>query len=148
MLVCARKEVPMFPMLVPRSKLIVLCGLAAILFPIHDTCAATSRVLYAFAGPPNDAAYPYAGLIADKAANLYGTTYQGGSGDCSRDDLIGCGTVFKLAPNGTGTLLYSFQSGSDGAAPYAGLIADKAGNLYGTIIYGGGKTSVTSSAVA
>ena len=38
-----------------------------------------SRVLYDFEGAP-DGAYPEGGLIADHAGNLYGTTWQGGSG--------------------------------------------------------------------
>ena len=50
----------------------------------------------------------------------------------------GCGTVFKLAPDGTETVLYAFQGGSDGSIPVAGLIMDKAGNLYGTTYFGGG----------
>lgn len=71
---------------------------------------------------------PYAGLVADKKGNLYGTTYAGGA--------AGVGTVFKLARNGTETVLFSF-GGTDGQYPYAGLIADKAGNLYGTTSSGG-----------
>jgi uncharacterized repeat protein (TIGR03803 family) len=45
--------------------------------------------------------------------------------------------VFKLSPSGTETVLYSFTGGSDGGGPYAGLIADSSGNLYGTTQYGG-----------
>ena len=37
----------------------------------------------------------------------------------------------------TALVLYSFQGGTDGAAPQAGLIEDQAGNLYGTTVYGG-----------
>jgi uncharacterized repeat protein (TIGR03803 family) len=59
--------------------------------------------------------------------NLYGTTFAGGSYVCSG----GCGTVFKLTPSGTETVLYRF-TGGDGANPTAGLIADASGNLYGT----------------
>jgi uncharacterized repeat protein (TIGR03803 family) len=77
-----------------------------------------------------DGRHPYAGLIMDQAGNLYGTTYEGGVGDG--------GTVFKLAPNGTETVLHAFSGGSDGYSPYAGLIMDQVGDLYGTTYFGGG----------
>jgi uncharacterized repeat protein (TIGR03803 family) len=51
------------------------------------------------------------------------------------------GLVFKLAPNSNGSwtesVLYNFTGGSDGGSPYAGLIFDTAGNLYGTTMAGG-----------
>ena len=84
-------------------------------------------VLYNFKGyhGGGDGAHPNAGLIADGAGNFYGTTTQGGNADW--------GTVFKLAPDGTETVLYSFEAGSDGAEPIGGtLLGDGAGNLYGT----------------
>jgi uncharacterized repeat protein (TIGR03803 family) len=92
------------------------------------------RFLYGFCAQTGcaDGANPYAGLIMDAAGNLYGTTEYGGSSDK--------GVVFELAPDGTETVLYSFcqQSGcADGANPYAGLIMDAAGNLYGTAAGGG-----------
>ena len=65
----------------------------------------------------------------DKKGNLYGTTFGGGAD--------GAGVVFKLAPNGTETVLYSFTGGNDGSSPYAGLIMDKKGNLYSTTDKGG-----------
>jgi uncharacterized repeat protein (TIGR03803 family) len=75
---------------------------------------------------------PEAGLIFDATGNLYGTTYGGGT-----DNL---GTVFKLTPNADGSwtesVLHSFNSG-DGANPWAGLIFDATGNLYGTTESGG-----------
>jgi uncharacterized repeat protein (TIGR03803 family) len=86
-------------------------------------------VIYAFAGYPNDGSFPGAGLIADSAGNVYGTTAYGGMGNA--------GTVFKLAPNGTETVLYAFTGGSDGANPAAHLTIDK-GRLYGTTYQGGG----------
>jgi len=92
----------------------------------------TETVLYAFTGG-NDGGYPSGGLIADKAGNLYGTTSAGGSGGC----YSGCGTVFKLTPDGTETVLHSFNNGSDGFSPLENLIADPVGNLYGTTTYGG-----------
>jgi uncharacterized repeat protein (TIGR03803 family) len=44
--------------------------------------------------------------------------------------------IFKITPGGTETLLHSFQD-TDGAFPYAGLLMDSAGNLYGTTVNGG-----------
>jgi uncharacterized repeat protein (TIGR03803 family) len=89
----------------------------------------TETVLYSFAH--GDGGWmPLAGLIADSAGNLYGTTDAGGTADF--------GTVFKLAPDGTETVLYSFQGGNDGKIPVDTLLADSAGNLYGTTFEGGG----------
>jgi uncharacterized repeat protein (TIGR03803 family) len=76
-----------------------------------------------------DGGSPYAGLIADPAGNLYGTTYKGGAS--------GAGVVYKVAPSGGETVLYSFTGGADGGNPYAGVISDPEGNLYGTTVYGG-----------
>jgi uncharacterized repeat protein (TIGR03803 family) len=90
----------------------------------------TENVLYRFSGP--DGGDPLASLIFDATGNLYGTTADGGASDA--------GTVFKLTPNSDGTwtesVLHSF-SGPDGGTPYAGLIFDAAGNLYGTTSSGG-----------
>jgi uncharacterized repeat protein (TIGR03803 family) len=49
----------------------------------------------------------------------------------------GAGVVFKLDPTGRETVLHAFADGADGAFPYAGLIRDAAGNLYGTTLFGG-----------
>jgi uncharacterized repeat protein (TIGR03803 family) len=77
-----------------------------------------------------DGAFPYAPLIRDSEGNLYGTASAGGSDNCYPN---GCGTVFKLDPSGNETTLHEFAGGtSDGCNPYQGVIADKAGNLYGT----------------
>ena len=98
--------------------------------------------LYAFQGGPGDGANPLGTLLMDPSGNLYGTTSGGGqnSGEiCGANEGYGCGTVFKLAPDGTETVLYQFQGGGekDGANPSAGLIADGSGNLYGTTGRGG-----------
>ena len=69
------------------------------------------------------------GLFADNAGNLYGTTFMGGPS--------GAGTVFEVSPAGQETVLYSFKGGNDGANPEAGVIMDRAGNLYGTTYFGG-----------
>jgi uncharacterized repeat protein (TIGR03803 family) len=68
-------------------------------------------------------------LIRDKAGNLYGTTGGGGPS--------GYGTVFKLDPSGTETVLHFFGGPPDGIAPIAGLIMDSKGNLYGATWWGG-----------
>jgi uncharacterized repeat protein (TIGR03803 family) len=73
-------------------------------------------------------ARPNAGLIGDRAGNLYGTTQQGGTNSY--------GVVFEVAPNGTETVLHTF-AGSDGAYPVGGLIRDAQGNFYGTTQHGG-----------
>jgi uncharacterized repeat protein (TIGR03803 family) len=67
---------------------------------------------------------------------FYGTAYYGG--DCSSQG--GCGTIFKISPNGKFTRLYSFCSltnCADGANPYAGLVLGTDGNFYGTASSGG-----------
>jgi uncharacterized repeat protein (TIGR03803 family) len=93
----------------------------------------SETVLYSFAGG-SDGSNPEAGLIKDAAGNLYGTTYFGGGSGCGGG---GCGTVFKVAPDGTETVLYSFTGGSDGGGPNAGLIANEKGLLFGTTLNGG-----------
>lgn len=96
------------------------------------TAQARIAILHAFTGRHGDGAYPIGGLIADKAGNLYGTTSW-----CGKH---GQGTVFKLAPDGTETVLHSFWDGDgDGAYPYARLIRDKTGVLYGTTTSGGAR---------
>jgi uncharacterized repeat protein (TIGR03803 family) len=99
------------------------------------TASGTESVLYSFAGS-NDGIFPYGGLVADPSGDLYGTTETGGGNGCFSGN--GCGTVFEIAPDGSETVLYRFAGGTDGGNPYAGLIRDKAGNLYGTTFAGGG----------
>ena len=81
--------------------------------------------------------HPFAGLTLDAAGNLYGTTVTGGDHTC--DPPFGCGTVFKLDPTGRLTVLHRFH-GLDGDQPFAGLVLDAAGNLYGTTAGGGVST--------
>jgi uncharacterized repeat protein (TIGR03803 family) len=92
--------------------------------------AQTFTVLWSFAGAPGPGS-PYAGLIQDHAGNLYGTTYGGGTS--------GAGTVFKVSKAGQDTVLYNFcaYNCTVGYFPYAGLVQDPNGNLYGTASNGG-----------
>jgi len=93
-------------------------------------------VLHRFAGAA-DGSYSASSLIADSAGNLYGTTELGGSSSCNDS---GCGTVFKLAPDGSETVLHAFLGGADGAGPTSSLLRDPSGNLYGTTGVGGGSS--------
>jgi uncharacterized repeat protein (TIGR03803 family) len=102
--------------------------------------ASNYKALYNFTDS-TDGDSPAAGLIFDRAGNVYGKTVLGGASEnCSS---LGCGTVFKLSPNSGGwteSVLYSFGSasnGSDGIYPYATLVFDQTGNLYGTTSGGG-----------
>jgi uncharacterized repeat protein (TIGR03803 family) len=93
----------------------------------------TETVLHSFSGG-TDGLEPVGGLVKGRNGSLYGTTEGGGSTGCYG---YGCGTVFKLAPDGTETVLHSFTGGTDGLGPVAGLIKDSSGNLYGTTQQGG-----------
>jgi len=96
-----------------------------------DSAPTHYRVLYRFQGG-TDGKFSRAGLVRDDAGNLYGTTERGGSGNCPN----GCGVVFKVNPSGNESVLHSFDN-SDGKRPFASLIIDAAGNLYGTTFWGG-----------
>lgn len=100
-------------------------------------------VLHSFTGVP-DGAVPQSNLVRDTAGNFYGTTYAGGSSACGGVPP-GCGTVFKLAPDGTETVLHVFpDQANDGVFPmWGGLIQDAAGNLYGNTTAGGANSGGT-----
>jgi|HubBroStandDraft_5_1064220.scaffolds.fasta_scaffold07716_3 uncharacterized repeat protein (TIGR03803 family) len=135
-----------------HSQLARLIFIAVIAIAFTTTAAAgvKERVLYNFSG--NDGKLPESALIFDSAGNLYGTTFEGGTGDHSLCQQ-GCGVVFELSRTSHGvkqTVLYNFCSladCSDGANPAAGLILDAAGNLYGTTT-GGGNQNVACPGTA
>jgi uncharacterized repeat protein (TIGR03803 family) len=109
--------------------------------------------LYTFQGGV-DGTRPVADLVMDASGNLYGETQFGGD-SASVYCNGGCGTVFRLAPDGNGgwvkSILYSFRGNNtgnqsnDGGDPSGGLVLDSSGNLYGTTIGGGGPCTFTSS---
>jgi uncharacterized repeat protein (TIGR03803 family) len=74
-------------------------------------------------------AYPYAGLVLCDDGNLYGAASSGGA--------FGNGTLFRMAPSGQQTVLYSFTGGADGSFPMATLVQAADGNLYGSTFFGG-----------
>lgn len=123
------------PSMVLRAAIacMVFCAAAVIVSPAQSTLFFT---LASF--DYTDGAYPYAGLMQADDGTFYGTTQGGGGTGCGAS---GCGTVFKITPQGTLTLLYSFCLGGypcpDGYGPSAGLVQGTGGNLYGTTAYGG-----------
>ena len=79
----------------------------------------------------------FGGVVFDDAGNLYGTmSFYGIVGpSCA----AGCGSVFKLTPQGRlwrPTTLYAFMGGADGGEPFDRLLVTP-GGIYGTTIYGG-----------
>src|ERR1022692_4903256 len=85
-------------------------------------------ILHSFRSTP-DGAGPMASLLLEHGI-LYGTTFGGGK--------TNGGTVFKVnVKTGRETVLYNFTAGADGDSPYAGVITDGNGNLYGTTGGGG-----------
>jgi uncharacterized repeat protein (TIGR03803 family) len=89
-------------------------------------------IIHAFQGGA-DGANPVGGVTVDALGNVYGTTTAGGT---TND-----GIVFQLSPNTTGgwkySIVYTFQGGNDGASPYATVILDQRGNVYGATSTGG-----------
>ncbi len=78
---------------------------------------------------------PNGNLVLARDGNFYGTTRAGGANQ-SCNPNSSCGTIFKMTPGGTLTMLYNF-SGPDGANPNSGLIQAADGNFYGTTDWGG-----------
>jgi uncharacterized repeat protein (TIGR03803 family) len=104
--------------------------------PVAPATEWTETVLHSFGTSSGDGEYPYEGVIFDSKGTLYSTAYNGGTS--------GTGTVFKLTPpvapatQWTETALHSFgTSRGDGDHPFAGLIFDSSGALYGTTRTGG-----------
>jgi uncharacterized repeat protein (TIGR03803 family) len=96
---------------------------------VYELNKSGTQTTFLFSFNQFDGGEPYAGVVRDKAGNLYGTTTMGGAN--------AYGAVFKIDTLGNETVLHSFN-GTDGADPYGGLVLDSAGNLYGVTRDGGG----------
>ena len=113
----------------------------SLLFLAGAAHAQTFAVIHSFEGP--DGYVPSAGLTADAAGNLYGTTRSGGAFNlppfCQVYAEIGCGTVFKLSKRNSSWLLASLFSfaGRDGAYPMTPVTVGPNGILFGTTSVGG-----------
>jgi uncharacterized repeat protein (TIGR03803 family) len=102
------------------------------------TPAGEFTLLHSFAGPPDDGAYPIAGVVQGADGNLYGTTAAGGG--AQQVCQYGCGTVFRITLNGKETILHRFCSlanCADGFFLEGGLVQATDGNLYGASLGGG-----------
>jgi uncharacterized repeat protein (TIGR03803 family) len=97
-------------------------------------------VLHRFTGG-SDGAYPMASVVLDTAGNLYSTASTGGNGnDCKVPYSTGCGVVFELGyakGKWHEQVLYAFQGETDGASPFAAVVMDSHGNIYGTTFTAG-----------
>jgi uncharacterized repeat protein (TIGR03803 family) len=87
-----------------------------------------ATIIHTFTGAPGDGYYPEGTLALDKAGKLYGTTSSGGTNNA--------GTVYELSPGSDGIwseqILHSFARTGDGEGPWAGVVLDSTGNIYGT----------------
>jgi len=88
-----------------------------------------------FDGSPYDGEYPLGILVEGSDGNFYGTTYEGGD-----NGTYNGGTVFKITPEGTYSIIHSFVTVAptyDGELPRSGLTLGTDGNFYGTASRGG-----------
>jgi uncharacterized repeat protein (TIGR03803 family) len=93
----------------------------------------TFSIVHAFRGGA-DGAHPVGSMILDRRGDLIGTTGSGGS-DCNGTGG-GCGTLFRIKPDGRYTVLHAFD-GAGGIYPASDLMLDGSGNIYGTTANGG-----------
>ena len=118
-----------------RSRRPAAAGLLGLLLGFGAAAHADTGVvtfLHSFDGGA-DGLYPYSSLIPAGDGSYLGTTIQGGTGTVG---TANDGTIFKVAPDGTESVLHSF-SGSDGQYPASGLTLGADGNFYGTTPIGG-----------
>jgi uncharacterized repeat protein (TIGR03803 family) len=104
-------------------------------FEIPVTKTKQDKILYRFSGG-TDGGGPLISSVTFVDSNMYGATDVGGDLSCNNPN--GCGTVYELTPTGKETVIHQFTgAGGDGAYPISGLVADKAGHLFGTTSGGG-----------
>jgi uncharacterized repeat protein (TIGR03803 family) len=102
---------------------------------------ATSSTIYSFNGGSKGDGNEPTMLIQAADGNFYGiTAFGGGTSGCENDRLVpevdGCGTIFRLTPDGIETVLYIFNGGNDGGIP-SSLVQGQDGMIYGTTLMGG-----------
>jgi len=119
------------------AQIAIVAATLAVAICAH--AAVKETLLYKFSNTSaTSPAFPQSNLVMDKAGNMYGTTYDGGTHKL--------GTVFELSPESNGcwtfSVIYNFGTvPNDGAFPYGPLTIDSAGNLYGVTLEGIPNTS-------
>ncbi len=119
--------------MLPLKSARLIIALAVVLFGATGMgVAQTEATLHRFENK-GDGYSPIAGVIADSEGNLYGA---------ASDDFSDSGTIFKMTPPAPGgrwiySALYKMNGKTDGDTPWASLLRDSSGNLYGTADAGG-----------
>jgi hypothetical protein len=124
------------------------CGTVYSLGPNPGGSAWKHTVLHRFSGQDGDGPNPFGGLVYTPAGVLYGSTAEGGTGNCAYMSSPGCGTVYQLTPPATTggawthSVLYSFAGPAQGDGQDPNPLALGAnGALYGTTNFGGNITT-------
>lgn len=116
-----------------RHWLVLHVVAIAILAMSAKSAAQTFQVLHSFGGPGDGFSPEWAGVTFDTRGNLYGTTFDGGTGSC--DLTFGCGTIYQMTPDSDGTwtetVIHNFGL-NDVSSPLLGVAFDREGNLYST----------------
>ncbi|MBZ5655774.1 MAG: hypothetical protein LAO56_10930 [Acidobacteriia bacterium] len=117
---------PLYPALLAQGQDGSLYGtlqtqLSGVGSVFNSTLSGAVTQLYGFTG--NDGEFPQSGLSLGFDGNFYGTTEEGGA--------LRKGTVFKITPGGSMSVLHEFTDGADGAYPWAAPIQAPDGNIYG-----------------
>ena len=98
----------------------------ALVFSLCNADATTDyKVLHDFVS--TDGSWPGA-FVVDRAGNIIGTAEYGGAN--------GAGTIFKLSPDGTFSVLHAF-GGDDGRRPESLQYFQHSGRIVGSTVYGG-----------
>jgi hypothetical protein len=130
----------------PQIAGILLAALALSGQAVAQSANPKFKTLYNFTGTPDG--YAPTDLVLGEGGALYGATEHGGTATaCNSHRYTGCGTVFALTPptaageRWTETALYNFQDDGDGAFPEGMLAVGGNGEIYGTTISGGERSS-------
>jgi len=100
--------------------------------PASSGGAWTETTVHNFLGGTTDGSGPTGSVLIGKSGVLYGVTISGGTGNGGFG-----GVVYQIVPPAPGagwkeSVIYDFTLTTDGGNPYAGVITDSSGNLYGT----------------
>jgi hypothetical protein len=95
--------------------------------------ASKYKILHTF-GSGRDGSLPSGPLLLSGNAELFGSTYNGGTGSCGD---YGCGMTFELQHRADGhwneIVLHDFTGGQDGAIPVGNMVSNGTGRMYGTL---------------